>query len=319
MTRPIQRVLVTGASGFVMSNIIPVLLAEGCAVIALDRVFDPALQSGWVERWGDLITCLEREAGDLSGLQADAVLHGAAVTASPEESGETPEDNLRANLLPGLAALDWAREQGARAILVSSSAVYRATPPGAVSEDDLSDPLGVYSVAKQTFEMFARTLHTSYERDALVVRLSNIYGLGEQPRLSRPRVSLVGRMVAEALATGRVTVYAQSAKRDWTFAPDLGRALLALLRLERPRQALYNLASGYVMDTQIIARVIQSICPNTQLDVISENDPQMPLVTRLGWLSSQRLREETGFDGWTPFADGLRQVVRSLQASEAVS
>lgn len=319
MKMPLDRILITGAGGFVMSNIIPVLLAEGCTVIALDRAFDPALRKAWAARWGDRVIFEERDSDDLRGLSAQVVIHGAAVTASPEERDESPEDNLRANLLPALAVLDWAREYHARAVLVSSSAVYRATAPGPVTEEFLSDPLGVYAVAKHSFETFARTLQESYQRDVLVIRLSNIYGLSERSRPSRPRVSLVGRMVAEALATGQVTTHAHSPERDWTFAPDLGHALLALLRLERPQHALYNLASGYVLDTQQIARNIQSILPDVKLNPLGENDPQIPFVTRKGWLSSQRLRNETGFDHWTPFAEGLRQVVTSLQTPEAVS
>ncbi len=319
MTQPTKHILITGASGFVMSNIIPILLQSGHTVIALDRVFDPTLRNAWEAKWGEQILCLEREVDDLNDLEAEAIIHGAAITASPEEMGISPEENFRANLLPGLTALTWAQEHQARAILVSSSAVYRANPAGIVTENDLSNPLGVYAVAKQTFEMFVQTLHESYKRDALVVRLSNIYGLGERSRPSRPRISLVGRMVAEAIETGHVTVYAHSLERDWTFAPDLGHALLHLLQLKNPRYALYNLASGHVMNSQSIAEGIQSILPNIKLTVLDETDPQIPFLTRKGWLSNQRLRDETGFDRWTPFTDALQQVVSLFQVSETVS
>jgi UDP-glucose 4-epimerase len=315
----IQRILVTGAGGFVCSNIIPVLLDYGYYIIALDRAFDAALRDEWLARWKKQVELIEAETTAVQDIKADAILHGAAVTAGPDEAGQSPEDNFRANLEPLLVALDWARQQKAqRAIFVSSSAVFRVSN-GEITEDTPTLPLGLYAVAKQTTESLTNTLYQEQGGDVLTVRLSSIYGIGEQSRPSRPNTSQVSGLVHEALETGQLTIHRESLARDWTFAPDLGHALHQLLQLNKPRHALYNLASGERLASLAIGQAIQAVLPQVKLNILEQPDPKMASSTRRGWLSSQRLRQETGFASWTPFEQGIRQVIEAQQHAEFVS
>ncbi|MBA3867876.1 MAG: NAD(P)-dependent oxidoreductase [Anaerolineae bacterium] len=305
------RVMVTGAGGFVCSNITQALLNEGWAVIAVDRQFDEVLQASWLKRWGDNIQFIQTDSANLPSVEVDAVIHGAAITASPEELDQTPEANFRANLDPLLAVLEWSQAHSVRRVLsISSSAVYAATEPGVVSENDLTSPNGLYAVAKQTMESLVATLRGEYGRDVATFRLSNIYGPDEQPRSTRPRVSLAGRLVRQATQTGKVTVYQDDPARDWTFAPDIGAAVAALLKQPMLHHALYNVASQQVLSPLDIAKVIQSLMPDVELDIQQGSDPNMPMLTRRGYLSNQRLQEETGFQSWTPFAEGIRQALQ---------
>ncbi len=305
-----SRVLITGAGGFVCSNIAQALLAEGWQVIAVDRQFDTTLQANWVKQWGDSVTFVQTDSVNLPPFEVDAVVHGAAITASPEELGQTTEANFRANIDPLLAVLEWAQQQGVRRVLsISSSAVYAATEPGAVNETMPTSPVGLYSVAKQTMESLLTTLHTEYKRDVATIRLSNIYGPDEQPRSTRPRVSLVAKLVQQAAQTGKITVYRDDPARDWTFAPDVGMAVVALLKQPTLHHALYNVASEQVFSPLDIATIIHKLMPEVELDIRGGNHPDVPMLTRRGYLSHQRLQHETRFDSWTPFEDGIRQAL----------
>jgi len=313
------RMLVTGAGGFVCSSITQSLLNEGWQVIAVDRQFDAALQAKWVKQWGDNITFVQTDSVHLPPFEVDAVIHGAAITASPEELGQTTEANFRANLDPLLAILEWAQQQSVRRVLcISSSAVYAATAPGAVSETDPTSPMGLYAVAKQTMESLIATLRTEYGRDVATIRLSNVYGVDEQPRPTRPRVSIVGRMVQQAMQTGKLIAYQEDSPRDWTFAPDIGAAIVALLKQPVLHHALYNVASEQVFSPLEIAYMVQLCLPEVQLDLRDGNDPGIPKLTRRGYLSNQRLKDETGFHAWTAFAEGIRQSIEA-QRNEALS
>lgn len=315
----IQRILITGAGGFVCSNIIPVLLDYGYHVIALDRAFDPALREDWQTRWKNQMELIEAESTAIHAIKADAILHGAAVTASPQENGQTAEDNFRANLEPLLVALDWARQQAAqRAIFISSSAVFSVSN-GEIMEDTPTIPLGIYGVAKQATESLINTLYQEQGGNVLTIRLSSIYGIGEHSRPSRPNTSQVRGMVQEALQTGTLTVHRESLARDWTFAPDLGHALHQLLQQPGLQHSLYNLASGERLTALQIAQAVQAVLPDVKLNILEQPDPQMASSKRRGWLSAQRLQQETGFAGWTPFEQGIRQVIEAHQHTEAVS
>lgn len=309
-------VLVTGAGGFVCRSVVQHLLESGTPVIAVDRAFDDGLRRRW-SGWGAALRLVQADSADLPPLEVDAAIHGAAVTAGPEDTGQTPEANLRANLDPALALLEWAAAHGARrTVFLSSSAVYRETAPGPVPETQVPAPLGLYAVAKRAVEQLIETLRAIYGRDAIAVRLSNIYGPGEVARQTRPRVSLVARLVRAAIETGSMTVYRDDPARDWTFAPDVGRAIAALLAQPTLAHPLYHVASGQTLTPLQIAQQVQALLPGrVRIDVRAGTDPGAPPLLRRGTLSADRLRAETGFDTWTPFEAGLRQVVdEALQA-----
>lgn len=315
------RILVTGAGGFVCSNFIPTLLNAGWDIVAVDRVFDTRLMDEWHSGWRGRVTLIETDALQLPSIQVDALIHGAAVTASPEEIGQTPEENFRANIEPLLSALSWAAQrQVRRAIFLSSGAVFRDTPAGkAIDETTPTTPHGLYAVAKQTMETLVETLRDLYGRDVLTLRLSNIYGINERVRPTRPRINLVGRMIAEALDKGTMTVYENSLVRDWTFAPDLGIVLDRLLKLPTVKHAVYNAAAEHLLTQLDIAQTVQRVLSDTEIDLRAGSDPNESKVTRLGYLSSQRLHQEIGADVWTPFTQAIEQIIHTNNPNKGIN
>jgi nucleoside-diphosphate-sugar epimerase len=286
------------------------MLDAGCRVIAIDRVFDMDLKQRWSARYHKNLEILETDLSDLPHLEVDTLVHGAAVTASPEERGETPIANFRANLEPLLEILEWSTQHNVhRVFLISSSAVYRETPPGAVSEAMPTTPLGVYAVAKAATEALAETYRILYDWDVVVIRLSFIYGLEERARPTRPHLSLIGRMVQQAFEQGTITFSTQDHPRDWTFASDIGKAIYHLMQQRTLRHAIYNVASEQVMSLFDIAKAIQKYLPHVQLNQVDSFDP----LARLGYLSHARIFTETGFTDWTPFDEGIRKIVAAQQ------
>jgi nucleoside-diphosphate-sugar epimerase len=325
----LPRLLVTGANGFVMRQCIRAWLALGYHVLALDTHFDPATVAGWQAT--GRIDCIRHTLDDQpipagllpAGLlpAVDAIVHGAAITAEPAALGLTPEQHLSLNVLPALALLDWAHIQGARlglsagirVVLVSSSAVYARTE-GEVNETQPVSPRGTYAIAKATLEHLAETLRSDYARDVIAVRLGNLYGVGETPSETRPRISLIGHMLHAAVSSGVVPVPAAQPDphtREWTFAPDVAYALHALLQTPHLPHALYNVASGALYDRFAIADAIEAALPGIHRERVDET--VSPLARR-GWLSSARLRETTGFSTWTPLERGIARAVASLQS-----
>jgi UDP-glucose 4-epimerase len=305
-----QRVLVTGAGGFVGRNIVRALLEAGHDVLALDRSFDGDVEPEWTSSAPGQVEVINGDAGNLPVLAVDAVIHGAAITASPEEAGHTAEENYRANLDSVLKVLEWCQRQGVRrTIVLSSGAVYRSTAPGPVDEMMPTSPLGLYAVAKDAAEKLVETLRVEYRRDVIIVRLSNIYGPYERARASRPRLSLVAKMVRAALDQGYLVVYRQGPAHDWTYAPDIGRAVERLLTAPELRYHLYHAASEQLLTALDIAQGIKAVLPQVKLDVREGREPAGSPRSRLGYLSSERLRTELGIEHWTPFEQGLQNVI----------
>jgi UDP-glucose 4-epimerase len=302
-----RRALVTGAGGFVCRHIVDALLARGWRVIALDRAYDAALQARWDKR----VEMIVGDAARLPDLPVHALVYGAAITASPEEAGIPPEAYLRAHLDAALDALTWAETFGARALLLTSDAVFMQTPLGLLDEDTPTQPHGVYAIAKATLESLATTLRDDNGRDVVAARLGSIYGPGELPRPSRPRLSRVARMIHEALTEGQMRVDTRLPTRSWTYAPDVGAAIAALLETPTLHDALFNVASEETLRLTEIAHAIQPHFPHAR---IVPDDGEPLLDQRHHTLANKRLRHQTGFDAWTPFVDGISATIEWQRA-----
>ena len=312
--REMKRAIVTGANGFVGCNIVAALLAAGYSVTAIDLGFDnPAygrMPSG-------NLRCIRADCANLPALKADALIHAAAVTASPAARGESPEDNLRANIEPLLAVSEYAERQGIqRAIFISSTAVFRRAPLRERGEADPPQPLDTYSVAKALLEHTVATMRQEYGRDVVAARLSAIYGPYEYARSTRPRLSAAAMMLNQALTRGEITVTRPGETRRWTYAPDIGRALIALLEAEALRHSLYQLESGESTTNLALARQISRVCGDATIRVSEEAAPAQP-GARLEDMAPSRLQQDTGFDDWTPLGeDTLRVTLESLRLGE---
>ncbi len=307
-----KRVIVTGANGFVGCNIVGALLAAGYTVLAADFAFD---NPAYKRLAGDNIRCITTDCVNLPPLSADALIHAAAVTATPAARGESPEDNLRANIEPLLAVSEYVEARRIqRAIFISSTAVFRQAPSGERRESDPPQPLDTYSVAKALLEHTVATLRTEYDRDVVAVRLSAIYGPCEYARSTRPRLSAVATMMREALRQGEITVEAPGEMRRWTYAPDIGRALIALLEADTLRHSLYQLEGGEALSNLAVARQISRVCAGVALRVSEEAPPARPAPGLVG-SAPGRLQRDTGFDDWTPMnAETLSATLDSLRS-----
>ncbi|MCY4466824.1 MAG: NAD(P)-dependent oxidoreductase [Chloroflexi bacterium] len=282
-----QTILVTGAGGFLGRNIAAALLAAGADLYAIDRHFDkfvaPSLQT------------ITADCRQMPPLRAQALVHAAFITDALDTP---PESQLRANNETLSATLAYAQKQAiARVICLSSDALFQATSAMPISPDRPPNPQGAYGVAKAQMEATAATLRES-GRDVLCARLGAIYGPHETMRPTRPRLSLVARLLHQASTSGEIALPRPQESREWTYAPDIGRALVALLAAEKLNHPLYQLASGDVLNNLELALRIQQALPGTSLRILADSEHSEPPVTRRGWLETARLRDDTGFCSW---------------------
>ncbi|MBK9121740.1 MAG: NAD(P)-dependent oxidoreductase [Chloroflexi bacterium] len=301
-----ERVLVTGAGGFVCRYVVEALAVTGMRVIAVDQSFDSDL----AQRWKSLpIELLSNDCRSLPRVPVDYVVHGAALTAGPEEANQSPIENYRANLDPALDVLQWAAAAGAkRTIVVSSSAVFRGSPESVYTEETLPVATGTYMAAKRAIELVAQTLRTDYGQDVVSIRLGSVYGPTEIARETRPRVSRVMRLLHDAMSQRVLRVPSDGDRMDWTYAPDIGQALVALLGAPSLNHDLYHVTSGEALTDLEIARAVAAVLPGADVELL---DPQVPPYR--GAMTGTRLAHDTGFNAWTSFRDGLASVVMWLQ------
>ena len=306
-----RRVIITGAGGFVGSNIVAAFLQAGWLVYAVDLT---EAKPAFAEASSAKLRTIVADCSNLPPLNADMLIHAAAITATPEARGETPEANLRANCDPLLSIMEYVGRQGiGRSIFISSAAVFGNTPPAPLDESRARKPRNVYGLAKSIMEDAVSTMRRAYGRDFVCVRLGAIYGPNEVVRSTRPVLSLVAQMMDAALKHSEIAMQRPQERRQWTYAPDIGRALIALADADVLDYGLYNVASDERLSNLEIAKQIAEMAGGVSLR-INPAEVSERASSGAGWLDNSRLRADIGFSDWTPMSGStLEATMQNIQ------
>ena len=175
-----RRWLVTGAAGFIGSNLVERLLELGQEVVALD-----SLLTGYRANVEDAVRAagappercrfVEADASDPDVAadvcrNIDIVLHQAALGSVPR-SIEEPLATHRSNVEAFIQMLDAARAAGVdRFVYASSSSVYGDAEGLPKIEDEVGRPLSPYAATKRVDELYADVYHRTYDIDVVGLR-----------------------------------------------------------------------------------------------------------------------------------------------------
>ena len=227
-----DRIVITGAAGFIGSHLAEALLDRGDSVVGIDNLStgDAANLAHLAGRDFRLIQHDVSNYIDLDG-PVDAVLHWAS-PASPIDYLERPIPTLKVGALGTHNALGLAKAKRATFVLASTSEVYGDPLEHPQTESYWGNvnpigPRGVYDEAKR----FAEAMTTAYRRyhglDTKIVRIFNTYG----PRMRVRDGRAVPNFIAQALRGEDLTVYGDGTQtRSFCYISDLVDGILRLMR-----------------------------------------------------------------------------------------
>jgi len=237
-------IVVTGGAGFVGLNVVEQLVARGDAVLVFD-VAAPRLDVPY--ELGDVA-----DAGVVERLFAkhrpQALVHMAAITADAERDARDPRRIAEVNLIGTLNVLESARRHGVRRLVhASTGALYGAAGVGVREpldeERDRPLPETLYGITKYAAERACLRLAALWELDVRIGRLAMAYGRWEHATDARQVLS-APTQIARLARAGREAVFPALGPTDYIYAPDVARALIALLDAQSPRHRLYHLGTG---------------------------------------------------------------------------
>ena len=184
--------LVTGAAGFIGSNLVEALLANGCRVRALDSLatghranLDAVREIVGEEAWGRF-EFFESDIRDIKACRTACegvtrVLHQAALGSVPR-SIEFPEATNDANVGGFVNMLTAAKDAGVkRFVYASSSSVYGDDPTLPKVEDRLGKVLSPYALSKLVNEQYAAIFARGYGTESIGLRYFNVFGPRQDP------------------------------------------------------------------------------------------------------------------------------------------
>ena len=227
-----DRIVITGAAGFIGSHLAEALLERGDAVVAIDNLStgDPANIAHLADRDFRFIRHDVSNYISLEG-PVDAVLHWAS-PASPIDYLERPIPTLKVGALGTHNALGLAKAKQARFVLASTSEVYGDPLEHPQTESYWGNvnpigPRGVYDEAKRFAEAMTTAYHRYHGIDTKIVRIFNTYG----PRMRIRDGRAVPNFIAQALRGEDLTIYGDGTQtRSFCYISDLVDGVLRLLR-----------------------------------------------------------------------------------------
>lgn len=239
----VNRVLVTGAAGFIGSSVARAFLARGCRVVTIDNLstgFRDNVPSGVEFIEGD---CSDRATVERVSGPIDAVLHVAG-QSSGEISFEDPIRDLQWNVQSTLATLARAAALGCRRFVYASSmSVYGDQPDSPVREGADCRPNSFYGVGKLASEHDLRVWQREYGMETVALRLFNVYGAGQN--MGNMRQGMVSIFLAQLIREGRIHVKGSLERfRDFVHVEDVCAAFIRALEVPAPTPIVANIGTG---------------------------------------------------------------------------
>jgi nucleoside-diphosphate-sugar epimerase len=309
--------LVTGGAGFIGSNIVETLVAEGRTVRVLDN-----FSSGKRESIAPFLDRIELIEGDLRRPDdvrravdgVTYVLHFGAVPSVPR-SVDDPLTTNEANVTGTLNLLLAARDAGAkRLVFSSSSSVYGNTPTLPKEESMPTSPLSPYAASKLIGEHYCRMFTELYGFETISLRYFNVFGPRQDPT---SQYAAVVPIFIERLAHGRAPdVHGDGLQtRDFTYVADVVRAnLLACAAPPVAAGHVFNVACHQQITVLDLFRTIRSLVaaarPASRAAAVEPNHtaPRAGDV-RDSFADITRARELLGYEPKWSLEDGLAKTV----------
>jgi len=314
-----RHAIVTGAAGFIGSNLVDRLLAEEWSVTGIDCFTDYYARETKESNLalalanprftlveGDLVDLADD--GRLAALMADApyVFHLAAQAGVRASWGEDFSIYTHHNVLATQKLLEVARAVGVeKVVYASSSSVYGDTDVLPMREDAACWPHSPYGVTKLAAEHLCRLYARNFGVPTVSLRFFTVYGPRQRPDMA------FHKFIRAMLAGDSIEIFDDGTQtRDFTYVDDIVGGLL--LALDAPDGGVFNLGGG--------ARVTLNEALTVMADAVGARLDVTPGARQAGDVrdTSASLEKSGPVLGYAPtvgLAEGLAAEVAWLRAS----
>ncbi len=306
-----QRVLVTGADGFIGSHLTEMLVSKGYRVRALCQ-YNSFNDWGWLN---DLAVTgdIEVLSGDVRDphycleitREVDIVFHLAALIAIPY-SYAAPASYVDTNVSGTLNICQAARANGcSRVIQTSTSEVYGTAQYVPIDERHPLQPQSPYSASKIAADAMAMSFFNAYDLPVTIVRPFNTYGPRQSARAVIPTIITQIANGKKQIKLGDV-----SPTRDFSYVEDTCRGFITLAECDAAVGRTVNIGSNFEISVGDTLELIKELMFSDVKFVADEVRvrPEKSEVFRL-WCDNSLLRELTAFTPQVDIRSGLSRTI----------
>lgn len=299
-----NRIMVTGANGFVGQHLTQELTSNGIEVIGVGHSTSsdtPNMLSL------DLTSPSDCSKVDFS--QVLGVIHLAGL-AAVGPSFANPMQYITTNMGIEVNLFETALKQKAtpRFLIISSGSLYDPNAPLPLSEESSTIPSSPYAVSKLGQEQIAQ-YYARLGFECIIARPFNHIGPGQGPGFIVP--DLASQIFkAKKAGSNEIKVGNLKAKRDYTDVRDIARAYRLLLSKGKPG-AIYNVCSGRSISGQTILKGLMAAA-RVNLRPVVDQSKLRPTDNPDIYGSHQKLTRDTGWQPSISIEQTLKDVIDSM-------
>lgn len=309
-----MRAVVTGGAGFIGSNLVSRLLADGHTVAVIDD-----LSTGRLENIKAFLPDVTFHQGDIRDeallaeafQAADVVFHQAAVPSVPRSVADpfASHDIIASGTLKVLIA---AKAAGVtRVVYASSSSVYGDTPTLPKVETMPPEPLSPYAVAKLAGENYCRIFPALYGLQTVSLRYFNVFGPRQDP--SSQYAAAVPIFITRVLAGKTIRIDGDGGQsRDFTFVDNAVEANILAATAEGASGEVFNVGTGR---SSTVNELFKSICEITGIEAAAENAPPRPGDVRNSLADISKAQKLLAYHPKFDLRQGLETTINSFQGA----
>jgi UDP-glucose 4-epimerase len=314
-----MRMMVTGGAGFVGSNLVDRLLAEGHSVDVLDDLSTGSLanlaDARSVSTGALTIHQLDIRVPDTVDLivrrRPDIIFHLAA-QADVRVSLEQPAFDAAVNILGSVNVLEGARlARAERVIFAASGGTLYGEPDDAdlpLSEGHSQHPLTPYGVSKKAVLDYLYAYRKLYSIEFVALALANVYGPRQDPYGEAGVIAIFARRL---LNGDPVVIFGDGEQtRDFIYVDDVVDAFVRAG--SRGGGLLCNIGTG--RETSI-NDLVRELARASGVDATPIHAPRRAGELLRSCLDPERASIQLGWRPWTSLEEGARSVIEHLRRS----
>lgn len=315
-----EKVLVTGADGFIGSHLVEKLLNLGFNVKAF--VYYNSFNSwGWLDTLPkDELSEIEVISGDIRDTDGvrealknvNTVYHLAALIAIPF-SYHSPASYVDTNIKGTLNVLQAAKELDTNRVLItSSSEVYGSAKFIPITENHPYHGQSPYSATKIGADRLAEAFYRSFSMPITIVRPFNTYGPRQSAR------AIIPTIITQLLCgSSTIKLGALTPTRDFNYVKDTVNGFIKIAESEKAVGEEINIASGCEISMKTLAdELIHEINSEAKIELDKTRiRPKKSEVTRLLG-SNEKLKKLTSWKQQFTFKEGIKETIEWFKIKE---
>ncbi len=307
-----MRVVVAGGGGFIGTNLIRALLAQGANVVGYGRLprFPAAIKDAkWVQ--GDLENTIAINAV----LQDVDVVYYLAGNASPMDAERSISDHVQTNVLGAVRFFEQCvQNKVSKVISVSSGGmVYGPNAELPSQEASTTNPSNSYALAKVAIEQYLSLFDKRGDIQGFSLRVANPYGPYQLPRSGQ---GLIATVLDRLLSDKPVDIYGDGETiRDFVHISDVVEAMLQTGSY-RGSQRVFNVGSGQGRSVNEVLESIETVL-GRKIQITRHKARKIDISASI--LDGTRAKVELGWESKIKFEDGLHTAYQWMKSYHTAS